>query len=98
MAELNFGRLLRRTRPFALDIAVKDLGTGHEATYAAHLERVGRLCSAIEALGVAPADRVAVLADSSHVSVELWHACLAGAAVINPLNQRLSPDELVYIL
>ncbi len=98
MAELNFGRLLRRTRPFALDVAVKDLGTGHEVTYAEHLERVGRLASAIGSLGVAPTDRVAVLAGSSHVYVELWHACLAGAAVINPLNQRLSPDELVYIL
>ena len=98
MAELNFGRLLRRTRLYALDVAVKDLGTGHEATYAEHLVRVGRLASAIGSLGVAPSDRVAVLAGSSHVYVELWHACLAGAAVINPLNQRLSPDELVYIL
>jgi long-chain acyl-CoA synthetase len=98
MAELNFGRLLRRTRMYALDVAVKDLGTGHEATYAEHVERVARLSAAIASLGVGPTDRLAVLAGSSHVYVELWHACLAGAAVINPLNQRLSPDELVYIL
>jgi len=98
MTELNFGRLLRRTRMYGDDIAIKDLGTGHEATYADHIERVGRLCSVIEALGLTSTDRVAVLAGSSHTYVELWHACLAGSAVINPLNLRLAPDELVYIL
>ena len=38
------------------------------------------------------------LAGNSHVYIELWHAALAGSAVINPLNTRLAPEEIVYIL
>ena len=98
MSELNFGRVLRRAHQFADREAIKDLGNGHAATYAEHLERIGRLTSVIDGLGVAPPDSVAVLAGSSHVYIELWRACCAGAAVINPLNDRLAPEELVYIL
>jgi long-chain acyl-CoA synthetase len=98
MAELNFGRILRRGRLFGDRVAVKDLGNGHRATYDEHLERVGRLASVIAGLGVGRSESVAVLAGTSHVYVELWRACCAGAAVINPLNSRLAPDELVYIL
>ena len=98
MGELNFGRLLRHTRLDAGRPAVKDLGTGHVGTYGEQLERVGRLAAAIATLGVRPTDRVAVLAGGSHVYIELWQACLAGAAVLNPLNPRLAPDELVYVL
>jgi long-chain acyl-CoA synthetase len=98
MAELNFGQILRRGHLFADRPALRDLGNGYQATYGEHLERVGRLASVIAGLGVARSDSVAVLAGSSHVYVELWRACCAGAAVINPLNSRLAPDELVYIL
>jgi len=98
MSELNFGRVLRRGRRVANRLAVKDLGNDHEVTYAEHLDRVGRLAGAIAALGVRPSDTVAVLAGASHTYIELWRACCAGAAVINPLNNRLAPDELVYIL
>ena len=52
----------------------------------------------IRGLGVGPNDRLGVLAGGSHVYAELWRAALAGAAVLNPLNTRLAPDELVYIL
>ncbi len=99
MGELNFNRLLRRSgRLFGDQMAVVDVGTGHQATYAQHLERVGRLCAALAHQGVGPRDRFAVLAGASHVYVEAWHAALAGGGVINPLNTRLAPDEVVYIL
>ena len=99
MSELNFGRVLRRViGTFAAQPAVQDLASGHQVTYAAHGERVASLCRAISGLGIGPGDRVAVLAGNSHAYVELWHACLAGAGIINPLNTRLAPDELRYIL
>ncbi len=98
MGELNFGRLVRRGLTFGDQPAIKDLGNGHEATYAEHFDRVGRLCNAIAGLGVRSSESVAVLAGASHVYVELWRACCAGAAVINPINNRLAPDELAYIL
>jgi long-chain acyl-CoA synthetase len=98
MGELNFGRILRRARMFADQPAVTDLGNGHTATHAEHLVRIGRLCSVLADCGVGPTDHLGVMAGGSHAYVELWRACLAGAAVINPLNTRLAPDELVYIL
>jgi len=98
VGELNFGRILRRTALFADRTAVIDLGTGHEGTYAQQLERVGHLCGVLRGLGVSGGDRVGVMAGGSHVYVELWQACLAGAAVIHPINNRLAPDELVHVL
>ena len=99
MGELNFGRLLRRTASvYADEPAVHDIATGHRATYAEHLDRIERLCAVITGLGVGHGDRLGVLAGGSHVYIELWRAALAGAAVLNPLNTRLAPDELVYIL
>ena len=99
MGELNFGRLLSRTASiYAEEPAVHDIATGHRATYAEHLDRIERLCTVIAELGVGPGDRLGVLAGGSHVYIELWRAALAGAAVLNPLNTRLAPDELVYIL
>lgn len=98
MGELNFGRLLRRARLHAEAEAIVDLQTGYRASHAEHLGRVERLCGVIAGLGVAPTDRIGVLAGNSHVYIELWHAALAGSAVINPLNTRLAPEEIVYIL
>ena len=99
MGELNFGRLLRRTASIYADApAVHDVVNGHQATYAEHMDRIERLCTVISGLGIGPGDRLGVLAGGSHVYIELWHAALTGAAVLNPLNTRLAPDELVYIL
>jgi long-chain acyl-CoA synthetase len=98
MGELNFGRILRRTTVFADRTAVTDLGTGHEGTYAQQLDRIGHLCGVLRELGLSGDDRVGVMAGGSHVYIELWQACLAGAALINPINTRLAPDELVHVL
>lgn len=98
MGELNFTRILKRGLLHANEQALVDLGNGHDVTYARHIDRVTQLIQAIGALDVSPSDRVGVLAGSCHEYIELWHACLCGAAVINPLNNRLAPEELVYIL
>lgn len=72
---------------------------GYRSTWSQHTERVGRLCHALaNRLAVAPGDRFAVLALNSHQYLELWHAAFMGAGVINPLNLRLAPKELAYIL
>ena len=65
----------------------------------AHAGRVLRLCGVLSSeLGVAPRDRFAVLALNSHQYVELWHSSFMGAGIINPLNLRLAPAELAYII
>ena len=51
-----------------------------------------------ERLGLAPEDRFAVMAANSARHLELWHAALFGAGIINPLNLRFSRRELVHVL
>ncbi|MHB8671585.1 MAG: long-chain-fatty-acid--CoA ligase [Acidimicrobiales bacterium] len=71
----------------------------HHATWATHGDRVLRLANALGSeLGVAKGDRVAVLAVNSHRYMELYHAGFLGACVVNPLNLRLAPKELAFIL
>jgi long-chain acyl-CoA synthetase len=71
----------------------------YRSTWNEHLDRVARLSDALaHRLGVEGEDRFAVLALNSHAYLELWHAAFLGAGVINPLNLRLAPKELAYIL
>src|SRR5262245_19169457 len=100
MKELLFHRLLLPTvERQAADPAFIDGESGAVVTFGEHLDRVGRLASALRTeLGVQPGDRVAVLGLNSLPFMELWHAALLGAAVINPLNMRFSPDELAFVL
>jgi len=71
----------------------------YRSDWRTHAERVARLCHALaHRLGVARGDRFAVLALNGHCYLELWHAAFMGAGVINPLNLRLAPKELAYIL
>ena len=70
----------------------------YRATFAQHIDRVGRLCAALRGLRVGRNDRFAVMALNSHAFLELYDAAFLGAGVINPLNLRLAPKELAYIL
>ncbi len=70
----------------------------YRATFAEHLDRVARLAAGLRGLGVAPDDRFAVMALNGHQFLECYHAAFLGAGVINPLNLRLAPKELEYIL
>ena len=70
----------------------------YRATFGEHLDRVARLADALRGLGVGPGDRFAVMALNGHEFLECYHAAFLGAGVINPLNLRLAPKELEYIL
>src|SRR5690349_9176599 len=70
----------------------------YTATFSQHLDRVARLCAALGELGVEKTDRFAVMALNSHQFLECYHAAFLGGGVINPLNLRLAPKELEYIL
>ncbi len=96
--ELVYGRLLIS----AANRSAERVGF-HDATYhgtfGVHLERVLRLASALRAqLGIDRGDRYAVVAGNGHEYLELYHAGFLGAGIINPLNLRLSPAELTFIL
>jgi long-chain acyl-CoA synthetase len=97
MKELVYSRqLLPAVQNNASRVAFYD--GDYTATYAQHFDRVERLSVALAGLGVGRGDRFAVMALNSHQFLECYHAAFLGAGVINPLNLRLAPKELEYIL
>ncbi len=70
----------------------------HRFTYAQFADRVSRLAGALRAAGVKPGDRVAFLSTNCHRLLEAYYGVLEARAVLLPLNIRLAPDELAYIL
>ena len=98
MKELVYARhLLPAVSRVADKVGVYD--RDYEATYAQHLDRTLRLANALSTqLGINRADRFAVMALNSHEYLELYHAAFLGAGVMNPLNLRLAPKELAFIL
>lgn len=98
MRELIFQRsFVPATKHYKNSVAVID--GAYRATFHEHGARVFRLAHALKhQLGLKPNSRFAVLARNSHAYLELYHAALLGAGVINPLNLRLSAKELDYII
>ena len=69
------------------------------ATFAQHFDRVCRIGDAVRReLGIGRGDRFAVMSANCHQYLELYHAGFLGTGVINPLNLRLAPKELAFIL
>ncbi|HEY6389167.1 MAG TPA: AMP-binding protein, partial [Candidatus Acidoferrum sp.] len=67
-------------------------------TYAQFAERAARLAGALRAAGVKPGDRVAFLSMNCHRLLEAYYGVLDAGAVLLPLNIRLAPQELAFIL
>jgi fatty-acyl-CoA synthase len=69
----------------------------HRESFARFGERVGRLASALAALGVKPGDRVATFAFNTFRHQELYFAVPCMGAVLHTLNIRLHADQIVWI-
>jgi long-chain acyl-CoA synthetase len=67
-------------------------------TYLEFEERVERLAAALATLGIQPDERVAILDKNDHRWLELYFALPRIGAVAVPLNYRLAPRELAYVL
>lgn len=67
-------------------------------TFSQLRDRVARLAAAWRQAGVAPGDRVAVLADNCHRFAETYWACAYTGAVCVPVERRLSGDEIRGLL
>lgn len=85
-----------RHQPQAL--AVHDLATGQRLTYLDLAATALALQQHWRAQGVAPGDRIAVLADNHPALLVLFSACQALGAVLVPLNTRLAAQELGTLL
>ncbi len=67
-------------------------------TYQEWFDRVSRFARALSEMGVRPGDRVAFYVSTSENSVTTYFACQFLGAVAVPMNFRLSPGEVAYIL
>lgn len=77
--------------------AVVSPETGKKWSYAELNERTNRLCNALISKGIAKGERVAILATDVPEYLEVASTSKAGFVYV-PLNWRLQPEELVYII
>ena len=70
----------------------------HRYTYQDLALRAKKLAVALHQLGVRKGDRVATLCWNHYQHLEAYFAVPCMGAVIHPLNLRLSPDDLAYIV
>jgi fatty-acyl-CoA synthase len=69
-----------------------------QLTYRAFAERTHRLANALYDLGLQPGDRVSFITYNTHHLLEAYYGVLEAGMVLNPVNIRLTPREIAYIL
>ena len=67
-------------------------------TYREFANRTHRLANALVNLGVAAGDRVSFITFNTHHLLEAYYGVIEAGAVLNPINIRLAPHEIAYIL
>jgi fatty-acyl-CoA synthase len=67
-------------------------------TYRTLRQRIGRLATGLATLGVKPGDTVAVMDWDSHRYLECYFAIPMMGAVLQTVNIRLSPEQILYTL
>jgi fatty-acyl-CoA synthase len=67
-------------------------------TYREYGERTHRLANALRDLGIGPGDRVSFVSFNTHHLLEAYYGVLEAGAILNPINVRLAPHEIAYIL
>lgn len=66
--------------------------------YSQFADRAARLAGALKGVGIEPGDRVAFLSINCHRLLEAYFGVLEAGAVLLPLNVRLAPSEIAFIL
>jgi fatty-acyl-CoA synthase len=67
-------------------------------TYRQFGERTHRLANSLRELGVGPGDRVSFITYNTHQLLEAYYGVLEVGAALNPINIRLTPKEIAYIV
>jgi acyl-CoA synthetase (AMP-forming)/AMP-acid ligase II len=94
---MNFANILF-DNPDATDQATALVEGYKVVSFATLRARTGRLTAALQTLGVARGDRVAILLGNCIEYVELYMAIVASGAIVVPLNTRLTPQEHVLLM
>ena len=94
---LSISHILPRARALYADrLAVWD--GERKFTFAELGRRVDALVGALKAKGVKRGDRVGILDVNSYRYAEAYYACAQAGMILLPLNSRLAPAELKYVL
>ncbi len=97
--QINIGALLaKRALMNPTNEALFDVAADQRFTYAELNARTNQVAHGLLSLGVAKGDRVALLMMNSHEFVTTFFAIAKVGAVVVPLNWRLVPDELEFIV
>jgi fatty-acyl-CoA synthase len=67
-------------------------------TYTEFADRCARLAGGLRDLGVEPGDRVAYLCGNTLELLEAYYGVVLAGAILTPLNIRLAPAELQFVL
>src|SRR6202021_178240 len=94
LTPIRFLRYAEQQFPNKLGIVCGDV----RLTYVQVAERVRRLAGGLHELGVAAGVRVAFLSMNCHRLIEAYYGVLEAGAILLPLNIRLAPHELAFIL
>jgi len=91
--------------PFVLEKAVslyaekEAVVSGEERfSYREFSERVNKLANLLRGMGIKKRSCVAILHQNSHEFLEAYFSAAQLGAILNPLNIRLSPQEIAFIL
>src|SRR5215213_3548590 len=77
------------------EIVYRDL---HRYDYRTLRRRIGQLAGGLEGLGVGPGHTVAVMDWDSHRYLECYFAVPMMGAVLQMVNIRLSPEQILYTI
>jgi len=97
--ENNVGLLLAKRAALSPELeGLIEIESGRRFSYAELAARAGRTASMLRARGVGAGDRVALLLMNQVEFVESFFAIARIGAVVVPLNWRLTPHELAFIV
>jgi fatty-acyl-CoA synthase len=97
---LTLTQIFRHGRLYAdeAEIVSFDGKKSRRASFGQVAERAERLAAALKRLGIKKGDRVATLCWNNQEHVEAYLAVPCMGAVLHPLNLRLAPDQLAYVI
>ena len=97
--KINIGETLsRRTKRMPNREALVEAESGRRFTYSELNARTNRLANGLIDAGISPGDRIGILLMNSSEFIETFFATAKLGATLVPLNWRLTPDELEFIL
>ena len=97
MTWLNMGEMIRvNAAKYRDKLALKDVR--RQLTFRELDERTNRLATALLKRGLAKGDKLAILSNNSLEYMEVYAAAAKAGIVVVPLNFRLHPDDLYFIV